>query len=213
MKRKFPRLLPVVSPSGVFDDANVTGARNVDFEVDEDLRDARAGCHCAYSVRIDIIDRGLREPIWRQLAITGGFTLDQFADIVNRVMPWTERRDYLFEIPGATFSRPEDPVREAVRFLHDSRLVLLCDLRLHVGSEVQYTYDPCSGNAWEHRITVERAGQETFRRDFPESTGGSGACPPGAAGEPSGAFSVVAANERLAPWQAAWRQWRIVRVK
>lgn len=138
------------------------------------LDKARSRYRQAYRLRVELNDT--RRPIWRLLVVPEGITLQGLHLVLQEVMGWTNTHLYELTSGGATFAEPDEDDADLGRFVHDSRVVLLGDLRLGRGSALRYLYD--FGDGWEHIITVEEISPPDKRQPVPACLDGRRACPP-----------------------------------
>jgi hypothetical protein len=119
-------------------------------------------------------------PVWRQVVIPAGFTLDRVHGVIQAAMGWQNSRLHMFRIAG----------REYGPAYLDDELETLDEKQFRIGDLVKtgdlagYEYD--FGDGWEHEVAVEAGAAADAATVFPECIAGEGACPPGDCGGPGG---------------------------
>jgi Plasmid pRiA4b ORF-3-like protein len=119
-------------------------------------------------------------PVWRQVVIPAGYTLDRVHAVIQAAMGWQNYHLHMFRIAGRAYG-PADPDDELETL--DEKQFQLGDL-LKTGERAGYEYD--FGDGWEHELAVEASAAADAVRVYPECTGGEGACPPEDCGGPGG---------------------------
>jgi Plasmid pRiA4b ORF-3-like protein len=128
-------------------------------------------------------------PVWRQIAVPGGFTLDRLHRTVQLALGWQDCHLHSFEIGGVQYGVPDPDGMPEIRDEMDARL----DAVLGKDSRLTYVYD--FGDWWEHRITVEDVLFAEPDVRYPVCFDGEGACPPEDVG---GAYGYARFLEALA---------------
>jgi hypothetical protein len=152
------------------------------------LREARARYREVYQLHVELKD--IQPGIWRRLLVPGGFTLHELHGLLQDAMGWEDYHLYEFTTKHARFAEPDPDDDDYGRFVHDSRVVLLGDLKLWRGSSLVYLYD--FGDGWEHAITVETIGAPDPLQPVPACLDGARACPREDSGGSSGYERMLA---------------------
>ncbi len=120
-----------------------------------------------------------KPPVWRRLLVPASIHLDDFHDVIQASMGWTDMHLHSFTAGRDEFG-PSDPMSDA----EDESRVTLKRLLREIGDRIRYTYD--FGDNWEHEITLEAVvpAQPTGLR--PACIAGRGSCPPEDCGGPWG---------------------------
>src|SRR5450755_4155802 len=96
-------------------------------------------------------------PVWRQVTIPAGYTLDRVHGVIQAAMGWQDSHLHMFRIAGREYG-PADLAG--------------------------YEYD--FGDGWEHELAVGASATADAAAVYPECTAGEGACPPEDCGGPGG---------------------------
>ena len=123
-------------------------------------------------------------PVWRQVVIPAGYTLDRVHGVIQAAMGWQNSHLHMFRIAG----------REYGPAYLDDELETLDEKQFRIGDLVKtgdlagYEYD--FGDGWEHEVAVEAGAAADAAADaatvYPECIAGEGACPPEDCGGPGG---------------------------
>lgn len=131
-----------------------------------------------YQLRVAL--RDVSPPVWRRVAVPGGFTLDRLHRVIQYAMGWLNLHLHSFEIGGRQYGEP-DPVGELVVY---DELDVRLDAVAGKGDVFRYTYD--FGDWWEHELVVEDVFQADPDERYPVCLDGQQACPPEDVGGPRG---------------------------
>ena len=119
-------------------------------------------------------------PVWRQVVIPAGYTLDRVHGVVQAAMGWQNSHLHMFRIAG----------REYGPAYLDGEIETLDEKQFRIGDLVKtgdlagYEYD--FGDGWEHEVAVEAGAAADAATVYPECIAGEGACPPEDCGGPGG---------------------------
>ena len=119
-------------------------------------------------------------PVWRQVVIPAGYTLDRVHGVIQAAMGWRNSHLHMFRIAG----------REYGPAYLDDELETLDEKQFRIGDLVKtgdlagYEYD--FGDGWEHEVAVEAGDAADAATVYPECIVGEGACPPEDCGGPGG---------------------------
>jgi hypothetical protein len=119
-------------------------------------------------------------PVWRQVVIPAGYTLDRVHGVIQAAMGWQNSHLHMFRIAG----------REYGPAYLDDELETLDEKQFRIGDLVKtgdlagYEYD--FGDGWEHEVAVEAGAAADAATVYPECIAGEGACPPEDCGGPGG---------------------------
>ena len=123
-----------------------------------------------YQLKVTL--QGLQPPVWRQIQVTSDTTLAELHSIIQTAMGWDGGHLHVFEIGGASYSRPDS---EGWNDLESDQIELR---QLISNSTLKFAYTYDFGDDWQHQILVEKvlpADPETF---YPFCVEGERACPP-----------------------------------
>ncbi|MGD0607196.1 MAG: plasmid pRiA4b ORF-3 family protein [Streptosporangiaceae bacterium] len=130
-------------------------------------------------LRVTLLDVD-EPPVWRQVVIPAGYTLDRVHGVIQAAMGWQNYHLHMFRIGG----------REYGPASADNELGMLDEKRFRIGDLVKtgdlagYEYD--FGDGWEHELAVGASAAADAAAVYPGCTGGEGACPPEDCGGPGG---------------------------
>ena len=119
-------------------------------------------------------------PVWRQMVIPAGYTLDRVHGVIQAAMGWQNSHLHMFRIAG----------REYGPAYLDDELETLDEKQFRIGDLVKagdlagYEYD--FGDGWEHEVAVEASAAADAATVYPACIAGEGACPPEDCGGPGG---------------------------
>ena len=119
-------------------------------------------------------------PVWRQVMIPAGYTLDRVHGVIQAAMGWQNSHLHMFRIAGQEYG-PAYLLDELETL--DEEQFRLGDL-VQTGDLAGYEYD--FGDGWEHELAVEASAAADAATVYPECTSGEGACPPEDCGGPGG---------------------------
>lgn len=137
-----------------------------------------------YQLKVTLVDT--EPPIWRQLLVPGGYTLDRVSRVIQLSLGWQGYHLHSFEIDGEQFGEP-DPLEELE--LEDELDVRL-DAVATEGKRFTYVYD--FGDWWEHEVLVERVFDADPDERYPVCLAGERAGPPEDVGGASGYADMLA---------------------
>jgi hypothetical protein len=112
-----------------------------------------------------------RPPVWRRLLVRGEICLDQFHEVVQVAMGWSNYHMHVFSTDSCEYG-----VADSELGFLDERQMMLCQLLSEPGDQIRYTYD--FSDVWQHEVTFEQVLDEDPEQLFPICTAGKGACPP-----------------------------------
>lgn len=129
-----------------------------------------------YEFRVSL--KYLDPAVWRTFVVPNDLTFDQFHQVLQIVMGWTNShlhsfrwRDIEIGVPDPEWNHP----------LLDGSVVRIADLGLRKRSKLVYAYD--FGDDWIHDLVIERV--LPYQKDFvPVCLTGARACPPEDCGGP-----------------------------
>jgi Plasmid pRiA4b ORF-3-like protein len=119
-------------------------------------------------------------PVWRQMVIPAGYTLDRVHDAIQVTMGWQDSHLHVFRVAG----------REYGPASLDDELETLDEKQFRIGDLMEAsdlaTYEYDFGDGWEHELVVEASAVADAATVYPACIGGEGACPPEDCGGPGG---------------------------
>jgi hypothetical protein len=119
-------------------------------------------------------------PVWRQVVIPAGYTLDRVHGVIQAAMGWQNSHLHMFRIADLEYG-PAHPEIELEML--DEKQFQIGDL-MKTGDPAGYEYD--FGDGWEHELAVEASAAADAVTVYPACTSGGGACPPEDCGGPGG---------------------------
>ncbi|MFY9926654.1 MAG: plasmid pRiA4b ORF-3 family protein [Streptosporangiaceae bacterium] len=119
-------------------------------------------------------------PVWRQVMIPAGYTLDRVHGVIQAAMGWENSHLHMFRIAGHEYGPAY--LGEELETL-DEQKFRFGDL-VKTGDLASYEYD--FGDGWEHELAVEASAAADTAAMYPGCTAGEGACPPEDCGGPGG---------------------------
>lgn len=133
----------------------------------------------AYQLKVTL--DGVRPPIWRRIRVRSDNTLEQFHQILQTVMGWTNShmhgfRPFARRLGMRRGGLPIEPEEE--------RRTRLADLLRKPKDRILYEYD--FGDGWEHEILLEEIDDHAAGTRYPWVLDGRRACPPDDVGGVSG---------------------------
>jgi hypothetical protein len=111
-------------------------------------------------------------PVWRRVAVPGGYTLDRVHRVIQLAMGWQDCHLHSFDIGGAQYGQPDPDALLDLRDELDTRL----DAVAAKDDRFVYTYD--FGDWWEHQVAVDAVVLAEADERYPACLAGEGACPP-----------------------------------
>jgi hypothetical protein len=120
-----------------------------------------------FHLRIVLAD--VDPPVWRRLAVPGGYTLDRLHRVIQHAMGWQNCHLHCFEVDGVQYGIPDPDGEPDLVDEMDTRL----DTVVAKGGTLTYVYD--FGDWWHHDVLVEDVVTVGARQCPPEDVGG----PPG----------------------------------
>lgn len=149
--------------------------------------------------------RHITPPIWRQIAVPGGFGLDQLHRSIQLSFGWLDYHLYQFEFGKRRF-RPAHAETEG----EEAEAIDLEDLDLERGSRLTYIYD--WGDHWEHEChltRIEVLPVDDSVAELASVIDGARAAPPEDCGGPPGYEQLLASlrGENGAEEAKVMREW------
>ncbi len=137
-------------------------------------------------LRIDL--KNIKPPIWRRIQMPDDHFMDEFHEVIQVVMGWTNSHLHEFQFQERRIGPQMDDFFEMEdEDLEDESEIELSDLNLQKGDKLLYIYD--FGDNWEHEISVEKVTEGEL--DLPVCLKGKRACPPEDVGGPWGYESFL----------------------
>ena len=153
-----------------------------------------------YQLKVTL--QGISPPVWRRVALPGGYTLDRLHRVLQLAMGWQDYHLHSFEIDGRQYGQPDPDGELELLDELDARL----DAVVGKGARFTYTYD--FGDWWEHEVEVEAVYLADPDERYPFCLEGERGCPPEDVGGPYGYANLLVAladpahreHEALAEW-------------
>lgn len=123
-----------------------------------------------YHMKVTLAD--VQPPVWREIAVPGGYTLDRLHRVIQLAMGWQDCHLHSFDIAAVQYGLPDPDGLLEMRDELDFRI----DDVVGKDSRFMYTYD--FGDWWEHQIVVQDVSAADPDDRYPACTDGVGNCPP-----------------------------------
>jgi hypothetical protein len=124
-----------------------------------------------YQLHVSLHD--VDPPIWRRLLVPADIPLRRLHRVLRTAMGWKGDEQWAFETDHLRYGEPD---ADLPGDMLDARGMRLDQLLPDVGAELTYEYD--FGDAWLHRIRLERIAPDDPSRQLPLCIDGARACPP-----------------------------------
>jgi len=158
------------------------------------LRCPRREDEVTYRVRIDLV--GAKPPIWRRLELSSAIFLDEFHQIIQASIGWTDSHlhrfalgDSVWDKSAEVFLTPYDVEQSEDEGAPEAE-VRLDEVLVEVGDQLRYVYD--FGDDWEHIVRLEAVLDRRADASRVVCTGGRRAGPPEDCGGAWGYAELVA---------------------
>lgn len=158
--------------------------------------------------RFKITLRNTKPPIWRRIE-THDATIEQFHELIQTAMGWTNSHLHEFDVDGTHYTHPgflQDQFDDfgAVSYAEHR----ITDLSARYGEKLQMRYMYDFGDGWEHDIKLEEVFPAEPKAKYPRCVAGKLACPPEDVGGVWGFYEFVEAvsdpkhdrHEELVEW-------------
>jgi len=133
----------------------------------------------------------IKPEIWRRFIVDSSISLDDFHDIIQIVMGWTNSHLYVFFIKGVEYMPADDDSEQEAK---DTKGVKLNKLKLNKKDKIRYVYD--YGDNWEHTILIENIFTPEEEMAIPFCLDGARNCPPEDCGSVPGYEDIVKAMKK-----------------
>jgi hypothetical protein len=124
-----------------------------------------------YQIKISLI--GVKSPIWRTVLVPSNLGLNEFHDVIQLAMGWTDSHLHQF-IANKVFYGISDG--EFGMEIEDESQYKLSQLLKKEKDTLIYEYD--FGDGWEHKILLEKILPFDSKTAWPVCIKGKRACPP-----------------------------------
>lgn len=157
-------------------------------------------------LQLKVTLRGVRPPIWRRILVSGHHTLDEFHEILQEVIGWTNTHLHQFEIAGRYFVPMSMEDEELDIEGDDESAITLAEAVRLGGKSFSYAYD--FGDGWEHTVQVEKVLPSEAEPPVPVCFAGARRCPPEDCGGPYGYKELLEAlRDPNNPQHTEMREW------
>ena len=128
-----------------------------------------------YQIKVQL--QGAKPPIWRRFLVVDSMSLEDFHDVLQINMGWTNSHLHQFQLGNARFGM-KDPDFDLGwdMELKDERDYLIKDLLRAEKDSLIYEYD--FGDSWMHKVTLEKILPFDTTHQLPRCVKGKRACPP-----------------------------------
>ena len=113
--------------------------------------------HLRQSYQIKVVLSHIKPPIWRRLVIDSRVPLDDFHDVIQVSMGWTDCHMHQYiDRNGVVYSEPYDTdfAPSFGQQMIDESEVLLNEVLKNEKDWIKYEYD--FGDGWEHKVILEK---------------------------------------------------------
>lgn len=124
-----------------------------------------------YQIKISLI--GAKPPIWRTVLVPSDLGLEDFHDVIQVAMGWTDSHLHQFIDDKKFYGIPDD---EFGMEMEDESKYMLSQLLQDEKDSLTYEYD--FGDSWEHKILLEKILPYDSNTLLPVCIKGKRACPP-----------------------------------
>ena len=133
-----------------------------------------------YQLRIELL--GVKPSIWRRLLVPATIKLDRLHGVLLWTMGWAGGHLHEFMIGDEHYGEPDPYYDTPPQVQREDRATLAAAL----GARKSFIYLYDFGDAWEHRVTLEKILPREPGLKLPQCLAGANACPPEDVGGPSG---------------------------
>src|SRR5450759_1809818 len=116
-------------------------------------------------VSLKVTLRGIKQPIWRRLLVTGKMTFGDLHQAIKDAMGWDNDHLHAFDIAGRQYGD-----RDTVDDVADENRLTLNSLIKSGVARFAYTYD--FGDNWEHTIVIEKRAPAVEVMSYPACVAG-----------------------------------------
>ena len=120
--------------------------------------------------------------IWRKFEVASNVRLDQFHEIIQIIMGWTNSHLHSFKVGEDEYNMPDPDNESFNEGLLDERKAKLTDLVARPKDRFVYVYD--FGDNWEHVVELIEIKEPQKGVKYPVCLDGQRACPPEDCGGP-----------------------------
>ena len=120
---------------------------------------------------------GSEPPIWRRIQVYSDISFDEFHDIIQIALGWTNSHLYEFRFKKYSIIMPgteTSPMDKTIHIYADE--LSLMEMLKKAGQKFLYIYD--FGDNWQHEITFEKRLHAAPHQTYPVCIEGALACPP-----------------------------------
>ena len=141
------------------------------------LANVSAGNQMVYQFKITLNDS--KPAIWRRIE-TRDITLEEFHELIQLAMGWTDSHLHQFEIGGVRYVDPQsfdDAIPDPSEKLYTE--IRISDLVRQAGPKLRMIYRYDFGDNWEHTVALEKSSLlQADGTHYPRCLAGQRACPP-----------------------------------
>jgi hypothetical protein len=124
-----------------------------------------------YQIKISLI--GVKPPIWRTVLVQSDLDLENFHEVIQLAMGWTDSHLHQFIANKVFYGIPDDDFELE---MEDESKYKLSQLLSKEKESLIYEYD--FGDSWEHKILLEKVLPYDSKTALPVCIKGKRACPP-----------------------------------
>lgn len=125
--------------------------------------------------QLEITLQEIDPAIWRRVQVLGNTTLAELHHVIQRAMGWEGYHLWRFQLGSVEYGTPSPGEIGWQPHLADAASVRLTEI-VRTGDTLLYEYD--FGDAWQHRIRIEKVFGAEQGAEYPRCIAGARACPP-----------------------------------
>lgn len=138
----------------------------------------KSGSNTSVVYRFKIILEDTDPVIWRRIE-TQDVTLEEFHDLIQTAMGWTNSHMHQFEIAEEYYTHPDFIMGDFDDFgAVDYSRIRISKLVSQHGSKLRMGYEYDFGDSWQHKVVLEKILEADPGASYPRCTDGARACPP-----------------------------------
>lgn len=138
----------------------------------------KSGSNTSVIYRFKIILEDTDPVIWRRIE-TQDVTLEEFHELIQTAMGWTNSHMHQFEIAEEYYTHPNFIMGGFDDFgAVDYSGIRISELVSQHGTKLRMAYEYDFGDSWQHKVALEKILEADPGASYPRCTDGARACPP-----------------------------------